>query len=181
MSNKTRIHFNQVSEGMSLVDFEQIKIVIQVLSAVRQQGKRVYVCGNGGSHATASHFVNDLIKQNHMKAQCIGNEVPTMLAFGNDDGWEYMYSNAIEKQFEEGDCVFGISCGGNSENVTNAMKMARIKKGFAVGLTGISNRSVIATMDVDGLVFVPVPDIRVQEDIHMMVCHAIVRTLQDER
>lgn len=176
--SKLNIHFNQASEAVTLVDRDSILPIVDILSLVRKNGGHVWICGNGGSHSTASHFANDLIKQNRIKAVCLGDETSTMLAYGNDNGWENMFADAINARFEDGDCVFGISCSGNSENVIKALGVAE-NRGWAVGLTGLSSGSKMAKMGLDGLVFVPVPDIRVQEDIHLLICHAIVRALQD--
>lgn len=177
--NKINIHFNQVSEGLTLINREQIAKVIEVLRMVKKRGNQVFVCGNGGSHATATHFVNDLVKMCRMKASSVGSEVPTMLAYGNDEGWDNMFSEPIRAKFEDGDCVFGISCSGNSENVIKALGIGQKYGGFAVGLTGLSKKNKMEEMALDGLVYVPVPDIRPQEDLHMVICHAIVRALQD--
>ncbi len=177
---KITIHFNQSSEAMSLVDRDEAVEVVRILEIVRKSGRRVYVCGNGGSHATASHFVNDLVKQNRIKAECVGSDISTVYAYGNDEGWQNMFSGAISGKLEAGDCVVGFSCSGNSENVIKALELAQQFGAFTVGFTGLSKSSKMALMGLNALVYVPVPDIRVQEDLHLMLCHSIVRALQDE-
>lgn len=177
---KIKIHFNQASEGMTLVDQGEVLEAVRVLELVRKNGGRVYVCGNGGSHDTAAHFVNDLVKQCRVKAHCIAGDTSTVLAYGNDEGWENMFAAAIGAKFELRDCVFGISCSGNSMNVVNALALAQKFGGVTAGLTGLSKSSKMALMGLNALVYVPVPDIRVQEDLHLMICHAMIRTMQDD-
>lgn len=181
MNSIINLHFNEVSEAMTLLDREEIIKVVEVLKMVRKMGKTAYICGNGGSAALSSHFANDLIKMAHVKAHAVGDEGPVVTAYGNDSGWENMFSHAIRERIVEGDCVFGISCSGMSENVVAALDMSQEKGGFAIGLTGNNLKSVMSLMELDGLVHVPYPDIRVQEDVHTMVCHAIARQLQNER
>jgi D-sedoheptulose 7-phosphate isomerase len=180
MNRKINIHFNQASEGMTLVDRDEVVDVVKVLDMVRKNGKRVYVCGNGGSHDTASHFVNDLVKQCRVKAYCVAGDTSTVLAYGNDEGWENMFSAALRGKFDTGDCVVGISCSGDSLNVLNALLLAQQFGGFTVGLTGLSKSSKMALMGLTAMVYVPVPDIRVQEDLHLMICHSVIRQMQDD-
>jgi D-sedoheptulose 7-phosphate isomerase len=102
-----------------------------------------------------------------------------MLAYGNDNGWDNMFVDLLEKMLGEKDCAFGISCSGNSVNVIRALEMARSRKVLAVGLTGENFHSVINDCALDTLVHTPgTQDIRVQEDLHLIICHAIVRSLQ---
>lgn len=176
---RIRKHFSEVDEALSLIDTTEIENVVRVLRIVKQAGKRVYVFGNGGSHATATHFVNDLVKQNRIKAHCVGSEAPTVFAYGNDNGWENMFRDPLVGKLETGDCLFGISCSGNSENVVRALELAVVSNGFAVGLTGASEHSAMAKLGMDAIVYVPVEDIRVQEDAHLIICHSIVRALQE--
>lgn len=173
-----KIHINELSEAVTLLDRQSIMELVRVLEMVRSQGKRVYVCGNGGSHTTAAHFTNDLVKICRIKAECIGNDASTVFAYGNDEGWGNMFSGAISGKVEGGDCVFGISCSGNSENVVKALELAQAQGAFVVGLTGMSSSSKMSKLGLDGLVYVRASDIRVQEDVHLMVCHAIVREIQ---
>lgn len=176
--DKITIHFNQASEAMTLVDQDEIHQAIEVIKFVRTYNGTIWLCGNGGSHATASHFANDLVKIARVRAVCIGDSTPISTAYGNDNGWDNMYADHIKQVFMPSDGVVGISCGGNSQNVIEALKTAISKGGVAVGMTGLSSESKINKVGCNALIHVPVPDIRVQEDIHLMICHAIVRSLQ---
>lgn len=175
-------HLRQVEEGMTLLDTEEINRVVRVLKVVKDVGGTVYLFGNGGSHTTAAHFANDLSKMLRIKAECLGNMTALVTAYGNDTGWRNMYSGILAHRVKERDCVVGISCGGNSENVLFGLRLGRERECFSIGLTGMDNSSEINKLGLDALVHTPgVPDIRVQEDLHLMVCHAIVRQMQEER
>jgi D-sedoheptulose 7-phosphate isomerase len=178
--NRINIHLSQVEEGMSLLDQFKVQKVADELKKVRVRGGTVYLCGNGGSHSTASHFANDLAKVCRMRAVCLGDAVPTMLAYGNDNGWENMYSDALAGRITAGDAVVGISCSGNSQNVVNALKVGKRMGALTIGFTGLSQSSNLWHLGVDILVHASVPDIRVAEDIHSICAHAIVRAIQED-
>lgn len=176
----TRKHFSEVSEVMTLYDNEEIQQAINALQIVKKARGTIYLFGNGGSHATASHFANDLVKMARIRAVCVGDMATAMLAYGNDNGWERMFSDPLGQMLKPGDGVIGISCGGESENVLRALELAVRKNALAIGLTGNSLQSRINGLGLNALVHANYPDIRVQEDFHLMVCHAIVRTLQGQ-
>jgi D-sedoheptulose 7-phosphate isomerase len=174
-------HFEHVEDGMNLLDEVEIRRAVDVLKVVRNLGGTVYLFGNGGSHATAGHFANDLMKMCGIRAVCIGDMTSTMLAYGNDNGWDNMFIDQLKEMIDRKDCAFGISCSGNSVNVIRALEMTRSRDILAVGLTGESFHSVINDCALDALVHTPgVQDIRAQEDLHLMICHAIVRSLQED-
>jgi D-sedoheptulose 7-phosphate isomerase len=169
-------HLSQVKEGIDLLSVSEIEKVVAVLELVRKWGGTVYLFGNGGSAALASHCTNDLIKMTRVRAVCLSDCFPVVSAYGNDEGWENMYVKQLEVVFDQGkDCAFGISCSGNSENVVRALRWAGERDGLVVGLTG--NRDGRIHEVVNRLVHAPVPDIRVQEDLHAIVCHALVRAM----
>lgn len=173
-------HLRQVEEGMTLLDQEEALEVLRLLRACRTLGGRVYVFGNGGSAATASHFANDLLKMGRVKAECLNDHVPVFTAYGNDNGWDRMYADVLKKVFNaERDVAVGISCSGNSENVVQALGEAWSAGGTVAGLTGMENDSRIGQIGDIRLVHARVPDIRVQEDIHSIVCHALARGMAE--
>lgn len=172
-------HLSQVVEGINLVDGGEYRKVLEALKLVRKKKGVVYTMGNGGSSALASHFSNDLIKMGRVKSVCLNDSVPTMMAYGNDEGWEFMLMKPLSKLMGEDDLVFGISCSGNSENVMNALIWAHGREYLTAGLTGCSEESAI-NYACEALFHARVPDIRVQEDLHTIMCHALARGLQEE-
>jgi D-sedoheptulose 7-phosphate isomerase len=166
---------------MSFVDEKEVEIIGMVLRTVKKLGGTVYLFGNGGSHATAGHFANDLVKMCSIRAVCIGDMATAIFAYGNDNGWDNMFVDLLAKMLTDRDCAFGISCSGNSVNVMRALEMTHGRNVLTAGLTGESLHSAINDCGLDGLVHTQgVQDIRVQEDLHLMICHALVRSLQEE-
>lgn len=173
-------HLTQVEEGMTLLDRDEVLQMVRVIRLIKAAAGTLYLFGNGGSHATASHFANDLTKMIKIRAVCVGDMTPVVTAYGNDTGWENMFASHLSAVCRDTDGLVGISCSGNSNNVLKGLGVGKTKGLLTIGLTGISNSSPINYLDLDALVHARVPDIRVQEDLHMMVCHAVVRCLQEE-
>lgn len=168
-------HFAEVSAMLLSIDREEITRSITILHEAKEHGARVWIVGNGGSAATAAHFANDLTKMAKIKAFAVADMTPVVTAFGNDDGWENMFSNALKVYYEPGDVVVAISCSGESRNVVEA---ARYMENLIV-LTGKEfKRNTLVRLFTQSVIAVLHGDITVVEDVHMAVCHAIAKSLR---
>lgn len=167
-------YLSSVQQAASLLIPAELEGFVDVLLNVRRNNGTVYTFGNGGSHSTASHFANDLLKVCGVRAVCLGDMVSVSLAFGNDEGWNEMYANMLLRLLKRGDVVVGFTCSGQSENVVSAL-YAAVKLGVSVVvLTGESRVSPIHELSGYRIVHVASPDVRVVEDVHLQVCHAAV-------
>ena len=173
-------HLIQVRQGLELLDPNEIEKAVSLFRMVRGWGGTVYLFGNGGSAALASHFANDLMKMGRVRAVCLSDAWALSSAYGNDEGWENMYLNQLKVVFEQKDCVVGITCSGNSENVVRAVSWVCREGGLALVLTGDRKDSKIHEVGNIPFLYARVPDIRVQEDLHMVACHAMARALMEE-
>jgi D-sedoheptulose 7-phosphate isomerase len=125
------------------------------------------------------HFANDLQKMCGISATALPAQIPTILAYGNDDGWENMFSNAMDA-FRPGDVLVAISCSGSSPNVVNAAILALRKEGKVIAMTGpTGNGNKLAKLPVT-LIVAQSFDIKVMEDVHSVVCHAIAGAIADD-
>lgn len=164
-----------------MFDEDEVQAVIDLLKIVKKMGGIVWTMGNGGSAATASHVANDLMKIARLKSVCLSDMVPTVTAYGNDMGWGMMFANTVANVYNpDKDCVLGISCSGNSENTVRGLDLACSLGGTAICLTGLSNDSQVNKIEGLALIHARVPNIQVQEDLHSVICHAIVRALQED-
>lgn len=178
MWNQYRTDVMQALKGIS---GDCIQSVTDILSRVRSQSAAVYLIGNGGSAATCAHFANDLVKMCNIRAFCLPGMIPLVTAYGNDYEWAEMYTRPLRGLLLPYDVVIGISCSGDSPNVVNAMEMARDYRlpGIrTVGLIGSNLACKVSQVPPDVLVSVPWKDIKVQEDCHMIICHAIAGALR---
>lgn len=166
------------------LDKNEIDNFIKVLLSARDKGKTIYVMGNGGSAATASHFCCDFNKgmsynQNKkFKMFCLNDNVATMLAYSNDVDYSDIFVEQLKNFLNEGDVVVAISGSGNSKNIVKAVEYANSKNAVTIGLTGfdggllkeIAQHSVNANVD----------DMQITEDIHMMFCHLTYSVLMNK-
>lgn len=161
-------------------DMASIAGAITVLRATILHGKRVWIVGNGGSAATAAHFANDLTKMAKVKAISIPDQTEIITAYGNDTGWENMYDEPLYIHFAPGDVLVAISCSGRSMNVIKAARTALELEGHLIVLTGKRINNILATMVEDKAICVEANDIRIQEDVHLIICHAIAGALAEK-
>ena len=126
------------------LDVETLNEVLNLLEQTLENEKMIYIMGNGGSAATASHFQNDFNKgvseytEKKFRFLCLNDNVPTVMAIANDIGYEEIFRFQLRGRLRPGDVVIGISGSGNSENVLNAVEYAKECGNTVVGITGYS-------------------------------------------
>lgn len=169
-----------VAAALSGISEEKVRIFVDVLRKAKFQNATVYLIGNGGSAATASHAANDLVKVGGLRAVALSDASPTLLAYGNDNGWENMFSDYLGRMLLPQDVVILISCSGNSPNVVEALRFIKshsLPQIHSVVLTGSNYECQLAALVPDVCIFVPFRDIRVQEDCHLSILHYVSGSL----
>ena len=160
----------------------EIARTIDILTQARIEGKRIFVMGNGGSAAMASHFACDLGKgtvqegETRFKVISLNDNVPLLTAYANDFGYETVFAEPLASLAEPGDVAIAISSSGNSPNVLRAMDVARERALTTIGITGFEGGRLKEKVDV--CVIVPAdsqhPDaMQHAEDGQWVVLHAI--------
>lgn len=153
----------------SAIQRMELKDMDKILQAI-SEADTIYTMGNGGSAATALHFALDLHKAAKKNAICLNGNMPLVSAYANDDGYESIFSSQLRK-IGRLDVVIGISCSGNSLNVIRAIRHAKEFRALTIGFTGDDGGKLAEEADL--VVKVPYDDIRIQEDAHLVLCHAI--------
>ena len=176
------MYLTQLGTVLAEMSREQIREVIQVLLDGWRRGCKVFLLGNGGSAATASHMANDLNKgaivsgQPRFKALALSDNIPLMTAWANDTSYERIFVEQMLNFLEPDDIVLGISCSGNSPNVLRAMEVAREHGAITLGFAGREGGRLGGL--VDHCIYVPSDHIGHQEDVHMILDHLIIGTLR---
>lgn len=173
----TKQYFKSLVSSFYRIDHDEIQKVINTLREAKERNAQVFTFGNGGSAATAIHFANDLVKMCGIKAQAMTN-VSILTAFANDIHYRQSFAFPLRTLMNEGDIAIGISCSGKSENVLNALIYAK-EHGVTISLTGDRRAEIMDYSDI--CIHAPHKDIKVQEDIHLMICHAIAGELSNGR
>jgi D-sedoheptulose 7-phosphate isomerase len=176
-------YFAELEQMMRAISLPDLKKVLSILEEGYHHGHRIFVMGNGGSAATASHFALDLSKNTIMpgaprvKAISLTDHVPLITAWSNDTHYEHIFAEQLANMIEAGDVVIGISASGNSANVINAVKLARQNRAATIGLLG-ANGGKLKDM-VDACVLAPGQNIEQEEDAHMILTHVITRHMRE--
>ncbi len=158
-----------------------MKEIIAVLRQARLQRRHVFVFGNGGSSANASHIVTDLVKSAappglpRFKVTCLSDNTPMLTAYANDVGYDAVFSGPLKALAEAGDVAFALSGSGNSPNVLAAMDVAAEMGLTRIGLAGCGGGKLQAKCDL--CLVVPSDSMQVVEDAHLAVLHAIFLAL----
>lgn len=167
--------------AIELVDADEINALMNVLIDARDKGRTVFIMGNGGSAATASHYAGDfnkgasIGKERKFRFICLNDNVPTMMAYANDCSYDDVFAGPLQNFFTTGDVVIGISGSGNSGNVVKALEWANLNGGITVGITGYSGGRVKEISKVN--VHIPVCDMQIAEDLHVMLDHCMMQII----
>ena len=177
-TNDIRDYLALEIEILKKLDVEQINAALNLLDETRQKKGRIYICGNGGSAATASHFQNDFNKgvseyiDVPFRFHCLNDNVATLMAIANDIGYEEVFRFQLRNNLEENDVLVAISGSGNSHNVIRAVEYAKEHGCKIIGLTGFSGGKLKELSDVS--LHAPVNSMQVTEDIHMIFDHLMM-------
>lgn len=160
------------------LDIEQINRALNLLLEAFEKGNTVYIFGNGGSSATASHYQNDFNKgvSEHTEKKfnflCLNDNVATVMAVANDIGFEEVFRFQLRGHIKPDDLVVAISGSGNSRNVINAVEYAKGQGCKVIGLTGFDGGKLKGLSDVS--LHAPVQSMQITEDIHMIFDHLMM-------
>ena len=174
-------YIEQVRITLSELPVEKIERMIEILQGARAEKRRVYIFGNGGSAATASHFTCDLNKgatcsgQPRFRAIALTDNLPVITAWANDASYEDIFAEQLENHIEAGDVVIGISGSGNSMNVVNALKLANSRGATTLALTGFDGGKVKDIAQI--CLAVRNNSVEQVEDIHLLLEHLITTCL----
>ena len=160
-----------------------VQIFCGMVYSAWKHNQRIFICGNGGSAALASHMAIDMVKAcPSIKVISLTDNVPAITAWSNDVSYEQVFSRQMENLFEHNDLVIGISASGASPNIIEAIKTAKDRGCKTVVLTGYAGEAldrplhtmpshkIIVVSDVYGIV----------EDVHCAINHILFHYLQEK-
>ena len=174
---------NEISV-LRMLDTNAINDVLNLLEQALENEHMIYIMGNGGSAATASHMQNDFNKgiseytEKKFRFLCLNDNVPTVMAIANDIGYEEIFRFQLRGKLRPGDIVIGISGSGNSQNVLNAAEYAKECGNTVVGITGYDGGKLRKIADYS--LHVPVNSMQITEDVHMIFDHLMMSVFYRE-
>ena len=188
----SREYFRGFRDCIDLVDVDGIDSALDVIYQAMRNGRTIYLAGDGGSAANASHAVCDLEKgitdiypDAPIRAVSLSDNIATLTAYGNDDSFDVVYSRPLERHGEADDVLVLLSVSGSSPNLTEAARTARKKGMKLVGFLGKDGGKLRGV--VDHPVVVPTQNYGFAETLHQLLCHMIkdyyleARPMEDEK
>ncbi len=174
-------YLNELEDAIRSLAIDKLEKVISLISRAHERGHQIFIMGNGGSGSTASHFACDMNKgisfglERRLKVICLNDNMPTILAYANDNSYEDIFVEQLKNFLNTDDIVIGISGSGNSENVLKAVRYANENGAKTIGLTGFDGGKLAKLAQTP--IVVSVNDMQKIEDIHLILTHMIMQIL----
>lgn len=172
---------------LDLLDLEAVESVVACLRRARDEAGTVFLAGNGGSAATASHWANDLGKATKrsgrppMRVMCLSDNVPWLTALANDEGYDRVFAGQLENFARPGDVLIVISASGNSLNLIEAVRMARARGLETVALVGFDGGALRSMVTHPVWMPTPVGEYGLVETAHVVVADIVTTCLMRDR
>ncbi len=177
-------YVEQVHEAIASLDLARVEQAIEWFQEARACGRNIFVCGNGGSASTASHFATELLKgasynrASRFRIMALTDSLATITAYSNDVSYDCVFAEQLKNFAAPGDLVMGLSSSGNSVNVIRAIEYANSIGCRTLALTGRGGGMLgpLAQLNIE----VRAPHTGRSEDAHMVVCHIICYYFMEE-
>jgi D-sedoheptulose 7-phosphate isomerase len=179
----------KVRGGLQNLPMEEIAKAINILQACYERDGRIYVFGNGGSLAIATHWVADINKtifSHHLdrpsrrfQAIRLPSTESEITAWANDVGYDMIFAGPLKNYLQDADVVIAISSSGNSINIIKAVELAKKNNVPIIGLSGFDGGKLNELADAKILVQTEKGAYEVVESIHGTIMHLMVRYFKD--
>jgi D-sedoheptulose 7-phosphate isomerase len=187
-SDFAKDYLNGLKGVLDRLPLKPIDEIIRVIEQARDEGRQIFVIGNGGSAATASHMMNDLCKGTlghkgdapwpRLRVIALTDNVSLMTAWANDTDFNHIFSEPLKNLAQRGDVLVAISASGNSPNIIAAVEAAKQIGVTVLGLAGFTGGKLSKMADVS--LVVPSDGYGPVEDIHMILDHIITSYLYEK-
>lgn len=181
--SQVEAYLAELARVVAALPREALENTIDLLLAARDRDATIFVVGNGGSAATASHLGNDLNKltivpgEKRFRCLPLTDNVPLLTAWANDNGYDNAFVEPLLNFLQPGDVVIGITTSGNSPNVVAALRVAREHNATTILFGGATAGQCGAYADL--CVLTPTAHQGMQEDCHLIFNHVIANTIRE--
>ncbi|MGY3802552.1 D-sedoheptulose-7-phosphate isomerase [Pigmentibacter ruber] len=168
-----------LNHALSLVSSEELDKTFQLLLDARENDRKIWVAGNGGSAAISDHLCCDFTKgtrfsaRKSLKTSSLSSNVSLLTALANDFSYEEIFAQQLEMLATKNDLVILISSSGNSPNVVKAAEWAKINSLTTISMTGFTGGKLANICDVN--LHVPIENYGVVEDAHQVLMHTLAQ------
>ncbi|MEM7352104.1 MAG: SIS domain-containing protein [Acidobacteriota bacterium] len=177
-------YLTYMSDLLAQVDRGAVAQILETFIEAGEAGRTIYFLANGGSAAVASHFVNDLgigtraEGSRPFRAASLVDNVPTLTAVGNDEGYEKIFLYQLEAVLDAGDVVVALSVSGNSPNIIEAVRYAKKVGAVVIGCTGFDGGALRQLCDISLHQSTPRGEYGPTEDVFSVLDHLVYTYLR---
>lgn len=181
MDNQSKEYLHDLILKLQKLDIAKIDHLKTIITALIDSEKTLFICGNGGSAATASHMVCDLgktilgknprLNNKRLRIICLNDSIPLMTAWSNDENYHCIFSEQLKTLGRNGDHLIVITGSGNSTNIIEIVKEAKQMKIKTFGLLGFDGGKVKRLLD--DYLLVKSSNYGLVEDIHTIINHLV--------
>lgn len=182
IENQIENYIVNLTNALKNLNFNDIEQCSRVLLNAYENKKNIFICGNGGSASTASHFACDINKgvsyglDKRFKIIPLTDNLATISAYSNDVNYDFIFVEQIKNFYNSGDVLIGISGSGNSTNVLKAIEFVNENEGVTIGWTGFKGGKLkeLSQFSINA----NIEDMQISEDIHMTLVHLMMKVLR---
>jgi len=177
-------YVSRVAFALNTIEVSGLNVAIDLIKNTCLQGGKIWIIGNGGSAATASHFATDLsncsnIQGNEIKAISLCDNSSQLTAIGNDYGFEHIFERQLKKLSMPNDLLVTISASGNSQNILNCIVYAKSNSIKTISISGFDGGAAAKISDFSIITVTNIGDYGVAEDSHSIICHYLSSKLRN--
>lgn len=179
-----KTYLSEISKALQKTDFEVLDDIINEILISKKRDRTIFTAGNGGSSATASHFINDLVKgarvnnREGFRARSLNDSTALMTCLANDFSYEEMFSIMLRTFAKPGDLIIVFSGSGNSPNILHVCETA---KEMGLTVVGFGGRDGGKMKDFcDHILIAPTENMEQIEDFHMIYIHALISSVREK-
>lgn len=172
---------NELGDQINQVSWKEIALAIKIIQATYEHDGKIFLIGNGGSAAIATHFANDLNKTvfgqkgeknvRRFQAMSLADNTSALTAWANDVGFEEVFSEQLKNFAKANDDLIAISSSGNSPNIIKAAQTAKNLHMQIIGLVGFDGGKLSSLADAK--IRIPSQKYEIIESAHEAICHLI--------
>lgn len=189
MENYIKKFTDEAGAALAAIPTKEIAKALNILQATYERDGRIYIFGNGGSLALATHWVSDFNKtifshnlekhQRRFQAIRLPTTEEELSAWANDVGFEMVFAGPLRNYLQESDCIIAISSSGNSQNIIRAVELARERHVPVIGISGFDGGKLNELADAKVLVKTEKGKYEIVEGIHAVILHLMTKYFQD--
>ena len=179
--SKIKQYLDLLGKAIAELPEDKIQDMVDTLKAAHAEGRQVFLMGNGGSAATASHVAEDLQKGvkeytgKRFKVMALTDSTPLICAWANDSGYDCIFAEQLDSFLDPGDIVIAISGSGNSPNVIKAVEKANAMGAITIGWSGFAGGKLAQIAQKS--IVVPSDNMQRIEDVHLVLGHLLMTCL----